>query len=45
LSAGSSMSPIEIGRVVGVDVAKADFWNLGLEQLEHFVQELEKAVK
>jgi oligoendopeptidase F len=45
LSAGSSMSPIEIGRVVGVDVAKADFWNLGLEQLEHFVQELEKTVK
>jgi oligoendopeptidase F len=45
LSAGSSMSPIEIGRVVGVDVAKADFWNLGLEQLQHFVQELEKTVK
>jgi oligoendopeptidase F len=43
LSAGSSMSPIEIGRVVGVDLAKADFWNLGLEQLGHFVQELENS--
>ena len=42
LSAGSSISPVEIGKIVGLDVAAAQFWELGLKQYERFVEELEK---
>jgi oligoendopeptidase F len=45
LSAGSSISPAEIGKVVGLDINDPSFWNLGLRQLEHFVEELEKTLK
>lgn len=44
LSAGCSISPVEIGRIVGLDVTDAHFWELGLKQYEHFVEELEKIV-
>jgi oligoendopeptidase F len=44
LSAGSSISPVEIGKIVGLDVAAAHFWELGLKQYERFVEELEKIV-
>jgi oligoendopeptidase F len=44
LSVGSSISPIEIGKMVGLDVTDAHFWELGLKQYEHFVEELEKIV-
>ena len=42
LSAGSSISPVEIGRIVGLDVTDPSFWGLGLKQYERFVGELEK---
>lgn len=44
LSAGCSISPVEIGRIVGLDVSDANFWKLGLKQYERFVEELEKIV-
>ncbi len=44
LSAGCSVSPVEIGKIVGLDVIDAHFWELGLKQYEHFVEELEKIV-
>jgi oligoendopeptidase F len=45
LSAGSSMSPVETAKLVGLDVTDPSFWKLGMKQLEHFVDELEKIVK
>jgi oligoendopeptidase F len=45
LSAGSSVSPMEIGRIVDLDVANPDFWKLGLKRFEHFITEIEKIVK
>lgn len=44
LSAGCSISPVEIGKIVGLDVTDSRFWELGLKQYEHFVEELEKIV-
>jgi oligoendopeptidase F len=45
LKAGSSISPVEVSKIVGLDVTDPDFWRLGMKQLEHFVKELEKIVK
>jgi len=42
LSAGGSISPVEIGKIVGFDITSPSFWNLGMKQFEHFVEELEK---
>jgi oligoendopeptidase F len=42
LSAGCSISPVEIGKIVSLDVTDAHFWELGLKQYEDFVRELEK---
>jgi oligoendopeptidase F len=44
LSAGCSISPVEIGNIVGLDVTDAHFWELGLKQYERFLEELEKVV-
>jgi oligoendopeptidase F len=44
LSAGCSISPVDIGRIFGVEVTDANFWKLGLKQYERFVQELENTV-
>jgi len=44
LSAGCSVSPVEIGKIFGVDVTDAHFWELGLKQYEYFLEELEKIV-
>ena len=44
LSAGSSISPVEIGKIVSLDVSDPCFWELGMKQYEHFVEELEKIV-
>jgi oligoendopeptidase F len=44
LSAGGSVSPIEIGKIFGLDITEPGFWNLGMEQFEHFIEELEKIV-
>jgi len=44
LSAGSSISPAEIGKILGLDTNDPRFWKLGLMQYEHFVRELEKTL-
>jgi oligoendopeptidase F len=44
LSAGSSISPIEIGKIVGLDVADPSFWKGGLQVFERFVRFLEKVI-
>jgi oligoendopeptidase F len=44
LSAGSSVPPNEIGKIVGLDVAAPDFWNGGLKVFERFIVDLEKIV-
>jgi oligoendopeptidase F len=45
LSAGSSLSPIEIGKIAGFDVTNGGFWKIGMKQYQHFITELEKIVK
>jgi oligoendopeptidase F len=42
LSAGSSASPLEIGKMMGLDVADPAFWDLGFRRFESFLEELEK---
>ena len=42
LSAGSSLSPFEIGKIVGLNVADPNFWNNGLNVFERFIVDLEK---
>ena len=44
LSAGSSVSPLEIGKIVGLNVAAPDFWNGGLKVFERFIVDLEKII-
>ena len=44
LSAGSSKSPIELGRTVGLDVADPSFWRGGIKVFERFMADLEKVV-
>ena len=45
LEVGSSISPIEIGEILGLDVKDPEFWKLGMKRFEYFVNELEKLVK
>jgi oligoendopeptidase F len=42
LSAGSSVSPVEIGNFVDLDVSDPMFWQLGLKRFVSFIEELEK---
>ena len=44
LAAGSSVSPLEIGKIVGLDVADPGFWDGGLKVFERFIADLEKIV-
>lgn len=44
LSAGSSLSPAEIGKIAGFDVSTREFWQIGMKQYEHFIKELEKII-
>jgi len=44
LQAGSSISPIEIGKTVGLNVTEPNFWKLGMKRYEYFLKELEKTV-
>ena len=44
LSAGGSLSPEELGKIVGLDITKPDFWKLGMKQYEEFVDDLEKLI-
>jgi len=41
LSAGSSVSPLEIGKIVGLNVADPNFWKGGLKVFERFIIDLE----
>jgi oligoendopeptidase F len=45
LSAGGSVSPLEIGEIVGLNVTAPDFWHSGLKVFERFIVDLEKIVK
>jgi oligoendopeptidase F len=44
LSAGGSMSPIEIGEIFELNVAAPDFWSGGLKVFERFIADLEKII-
>ena len=45
LASGGSVSPRELGKIVGLDITKPEFWELGIKQYAEFVDELEKLVK
>ncbi|MBA7520364.1 hypothetical protein ES705_12460 [subsurface metagenome] len=45
LAAGGSVPPEELGMIVGLDITKQDFWNLGIKQYEDFVNQLENLMK
>jgi oligoendopeptidase F len=45
LSAGGSVSPLKIGKIVGLDVPTPDFWSHGLKVFERFIVDLEKIVE
>ena len=44
LSAGGSLSPAEIGEIVGLNVADPTFWKGGLKVFERFIGDLEKII-
>jgi oligoendopeptidase F len=44
LSLGGSMSPMEIGGIVGLNVAEPEFWKGGLKVFERFIGDLEKII-
>ncbi len=45
LSVGSSISPKQIGEIIGLDITEPKFWELGMKQYEKFTSELEKLVE
>ena len=45
LASGGSVSPKELGKIVGLDITKPEFWKLGIKQYEDFVNQLEKLIK
>jgi oligoendopeptidase F len=44
LLAGGSLSPKQIGEVVGLNVADPNFWKGGLKVFERFIEDLEKVI-
>lgn len=44
LSAGGSVSPLEIGKILGLNVKASDFWSNGGKIFERFVDDLEKTI-
>jgi len=44
LLAGGSLSPKQIGEVVGLNVADSNFWKGGLKVFERFIGDLEKVI-
>ncbi len=44
LSAGSSLSPIEIGKIFNLNIAEPTFWNNGIEVFERFIDNLQKMI-
>lgn len=45
LAAGGNQSPEQLGKIVGLDVTKKDFWELGIKQYEDFVTQLEELIQ
>jgi len=45
LRAGGSLSPVELANIVGLDITKPDFWQLGINQIEEFVNEFQKTIE
>jgi len=45
LSAGSSETPENIFKAIGIDVTKPDFWKKGLQSIESDIEKLEKLTK
>lgn len=45
LSAGSSLSPLDLGKVVGLEVSDPAFWNQGIKRFKYFTEELEKIIQ
>ncbi|MFX0058912.1 MAG: M3 family oligoendopeptidase [Candidatus Heimdallarchaeota archaeon] len=44
LKAGGSLSPVELGNIMDLDITKPDFWKLGIKQYEEFVNQLEELI-
>ena len=44
LSAGGSLSPVDLANIVGLDITKPAFWKLGINQIEEFINEFEKTI-
>ena len=44
LAAGGSEPAEDLGKIVGLDITKSDFWKLGIKQYGDFVDELEKLI-
>lgn len=45
LGSGGSNSPVELAKIVGVDLEDPEFWNNGLKIIEEMVDEAEKLAK
>ena len=45
LSAGGSMPPEELAKIAGIDLADPNFWNGGLDIIEHQLSQAEAAAK
>jgi oligoendopeptidase F len=45
LSAGGSMSPEDLGKIVGVDLADPGFWNAGLDLVQEQLDAAEQAAE
>jgi oligoendopeptidase F len=45
LSAGGSMPPEELGRIVGIDLADPGFWDRGLDLVERQLEAAEAAAR
>jgi len=45
LSAGTSKSPKDIFREMGIDISKKEFWNQGLDEVDSLLRETEKLAR
>jgi oligoendopeptidase F len=45
LSLGGSQSPAEIAKIAGYDITAKDFWQIGIRQYMHFLNQLEAITK
>jgi len=45
LSAGSSMSPVDIGQLAGITMTDESFWQQGIDAIEQLVSELEATLE